>query len=113
MTGAAPPSAPQSKQGETQRLSHINTASPKPPFVIKTLPNLLFLAFWVILTFFLLKDFLAILSVFPFLPKDFRGSASRRNPCHFGGFPCCFPKKKIRAIAMEIVVFCYAAVVFY
>ena len=62
-------------------------------------PYLLFLAFLVFLAFFLFKEFLAILSVFPFFPKDFRGSASRRNPCSFGGFPCCFPKKakKIRA----------------
>ena len=57
-------------------------------------PNLLFLAFLVFLAFFLFKEFLAILSVFPFFPKDFRGSASRRNPCLFGGFPCCFPKRQ-------------------
>ena len=55
-------------------------------------PNLLFLAFLVFLPFFLFKEFLAILSVFPFFPKDFRGSAGRRNLCLFGGFPCCFPK---------------------
>ena len=48
----------------------------------------------VFLAFFLFKEVLAILSVFPFFPKDFRGSASRRNPCLFGGFPCCFPKRR-------------------
>ena len=57
-------------------------------------PNLLFLAFLVFLAFFLFKEFLAISSVFPFFPKDFRGSAGRRNPCLFGGFPCFFPKRK-------------------
>ena len=58
-------------------------------------PNLLFLAFLFFLAFFVVfKEFLAILSVFPFFPKDFRGSASRRNPCRFGGFPCCFPKRQ-------------------
>ena len=57
-------------------------------------PNLLFLAFLVFLAFFLFKEFLAILCVFLFFPKDFRGSASRRNPCLFGGFPCCFPKRQ-------------------
>ena len=57
-------------------------------------PDLLFLAFLVFLAFFLFKEFLAILSVFPFFPKDFRGSAGRRNPCLFGGFPCCFPKRQ-------------------
>ena len=56
--------------------------------------NLLFLAFLGFLAFFLFKEFLAILSVFPFFPKDSRGSASRRNPCFFGGFPCCFPKRQ-------------------
>ena len=57
-------------------------------------PNLLFLAFLVFLACFLFKEFLAILSVFPFFPKDFRGLAGRRNPCLFGGFPCCFPKRQ-------------------
>ena len=57
-------------------------------------PNLLFLAFLVFHAFFLFKEFLAILSVFPFFPKDFWGSASRRNPCFFGGFPCCFRKRQ-------------------
>ena len=57
-------------------------------------PDLLFLAFLDFLAFFLFKDFLAILSVFPSFPKDFRGSASTRNPCLFGGFPCRFPKRQ-------------------
>ena len=64
------------------------------PAAFSLCPNLLFLAFLVFLAFFLFKEFLAILSVFPFFPKDFRGSASRRNPCLFGGFPCCFPKRQ-------------------
>ena len=57
-------------------------------------PNLLFLAFLVFLAFLLFKEFLAILSVFPLFPKDFRGSAGRRNPCLFCSFPCCFPKRQ-------------------
>ena len=59
-------------------------------------PNLLFLAFLVFLAFFLFKEFLAILSVLPFFPKVFRGLVSRRTPCLFGGFPCCFPKRQRR-----------------
>ena len=57
-------------------------------------PNLLFLAFLDFLAFLLFKEFLAILSVFPFFPKDFEGSASKRHPCFFGGFPCRFPKRQ-------------------
>ena len=39
--------------------------------------NLLFLAFWISLSFFwLFKELLACLSVFAFFPKDFGGSAS-------------------------------------
>ena len=56
-------------------------------------PNLLFLAFLDFLAFFLSKVFLAFWGVFPFFPKDFRGSATIKNPCFFGGFPCRFPKK--------------------
>ena len=65
--------------------------------VMKIYPNLLFLAF------FVFKEFLAILTVFPFFPKELRGSASRRNPYLFGGFPCCFPngkEKKIRVLEL-------------
>ena len=40
-------------------------------------PNLLFLAFWVFLAFFLLKEFLAILSVFPFNPKQWFGKQKK------------------------------------
>ena len=58
------------------------------------IPNLPFLAFLDFLAFFLFEEFLAILSVFPFFPKDFRGSASIRNPCLFGGFPCRFQKRQ-------------------
>ena len=43
-------------------------------------PNLLFLAFLDFLAFFLSKEFLAFLRVFPFFPKDFRGSATIKNP---------------------------------
>ena len=52
------------------------------------------LPFWFSLPFSFSTKFLAILSVFPFFPKGFRGSASRRNPCLFRGFPCCFPKRQ-------------------
>ena len=62
-----------------------------PELQTRIFPNLLLLAFLVFLAFFLFKECLAILSVLPLFPKDFRCSASRRNPCLFGGFPCCFP----------------------
>ena len=32
--------------------------------------------------------------VFRFLPRNFRGSEERKNPCLFGGFPCLFQKKQ-------------------
>ena len=38
-------------------------------------PDLPFLAFLDFLAFFVARNFLAFLSVFPFFPKDFRGSA--------------------------------------
>ena len=41
---------------------------------------------------FLRNSFL--FSVFPFFPKDFRGSLGIKNPCFFGGFPCRVPKKQ-------------------
>ena len=63
------------------------------PSIFCLIPNLPFLTFLDFLAFYLFKEFLAILSVLPFFPKDFRGSASQRNPCFFGGFPGCFPKK--------------------
>ena len=64
-------------------------------FLLFCFPNLLFLAFLDFLAvFFLFKEFLAILSVLPFFPKDFRGSASTGNPCLFGGFACRFPKRQ-------------------
>ena len=34
------------------------------------------------------------MSVFPFFPKDFRGSPGKKDPCLFGGFPCSLPKKQ-------------------
>ena len=52
------------------------------------------LSFLDFLAFFLSKEFLAFLRVFPFFPKDFRGKVTIKNPCFFGGFPCRFPKKK-------------------
>ena len=55
-------------------------------------PNLLFLAFLDFLAFFFREEFLAFLSVFPFFPRNFKGSKERKNPCFFGGFPCLFPK---------------------
>ena len=66
----------------------------KPPFYEATLfPNVIFLAFLVFLAFFFGKEFLAFLLVFPFFPRNFRGSEERKNPCFFGGFPCLLPKK--------------------
>ena len=38
----------------------------------------------------------SFLIVFPFFPRNFRGSEERKNPCLFGGFPCFFGKKKAR-----------------
>ena len=38
-------------------------------------PDLTFLAFLDFLAFFVARNFLAFLSVFPFFPRDFRGSA--------------------------------------
>ena len=49
-------------------------------------PNLLFLAFLDFLAFSFSRKHLTILSVFPFILKDFGGSASIRNPCLFCGF---------------------------
>ena len=57
-------------------------------------PDLPFLAFLEFLAFFLSKEFLAFFSVFPFFPRDFRGSLGIKNPCFLGGFPCRFPKKQ-------------------
>ena len=57
-------------------------------------PDLPFLAFFEFLAFFSYKEFLACLSVFPFFPKDFRGSLGKKNPCFFGGFDCFLPKKQ-------------------
>ena len=37
------------------------------------------------------------LAFFPSFPRDFRGSASLRNPCFFGGFPCFFQKRQRRS----------------
>ena len=43
--------------------------------------------------FFLARIFLALLSVFPFFPKDFRSLEERKNPCFFGWVSLLFPKK--------------------
>ena len=56
-------------------------------------PDLPFLAFLDFLAFFVARNFLAFLSVFPFFPRDFRGSAWRKNPCFFGWFSLLFSKK--------------------
>ena len=56
-------------------------------------PDLPFLAFLEFLAFSLVRNSL-LLSVFPFFPKDFRGSLGKKNPCFFGGFPCFLPKKQ-------------------
>ena len=59
-------------------------------------PHLLFLAFSDFLAFFFsffFKEFHAILSVFPFFPKDFRGSASIGNARFFWWFSLPFSKR--------------------
>ena len=44
-------------------------------------------------------SFLAFLSVFPFFPRDFRGSAQGETPCLFVWvFPCFFRKSKEKKI---------------
>ena len=58
-------------------------------------PDLPFLAFLDFLAFFVARNFpCLILSVFPFFPRDFRGSEERNNPCFFGWFSLLFPKKQ-------------------
>ena len=57
-------------------------------------PDLPFLAFWDFLVFFVARNVLAFLSVFPFFPRDFRDSEERKNPCFFGWFSLLFPKKQ-------------------
>ena len=57
-------------------------------------PDLPFLAFLDFLAFFVARNFLAFLSVFPFFPRDCRGSAQRKNPCFFGWCSLLFPKKQ-------------------
>ena len=39
-------------------------------------------------SFFLFKEFLAFLRVFPFFSRDCWGSEEMENPCSFGRFPC-------------------------
>ena len=55
-------------------------------------PDLPFLAFLEFLVFFLSKEFLAFFSVFPFFPRDFRGSLGIKNPLSFGWFSLPFSK---------------------
>ena len=57
-------------------------------------PDLPFLAFFDFLAFFVAKNFLAFLSVFPFFPRDFKGSEERKILAFLGGFPCFSPKSK-------------------
>ena len=59
-------------------------------------PDLPFLAFFDFLAFFVAKNFLAFLSVFPFFPRDFKGSEERKILAFLGGFPCflLFAKKQ-------------------
>ena len=45
--------------------------------------------------FFVVRNFLVFLSVFPFFPRDFRGVQHREtNPCFFGWVFLAFAKKK-------------------
>ena len=58
-------------------------------------PNsLIFLCFFEFLAFFFCKEILAFLSVFPFFPRDLRGSPRVKILVFWGGFPCRFPKKQ-------------------
>ena len=59
----------------------------------------LFLAFLDFLAFFFCQEFLVYLIVFPFCPRNFKGSEERKNPCLFGGFPCLFFQRKRRSIS--------------
>ena len=60
---------------------------PQGGVVAGDFPNLLFLAFFGFPCLFLFKEF-------PFIPRDFRGSASLRNPCLFCRNPCLFLIRK-------------------
>ena len=40
------------------------------------------------------RNFLVFGSVFPFFPRDFRGSAERNNACFFGWLLLLFPKRQ-------------------
>ena len=68
-------------------------------------PDLPFLAFSISLLFSLQGISLLFLSVFPFFPRDLRGSAERKILAFLGGFPCFSPKKskkrKIRVRGMD------------
>ena len=46
------------------------------------------------LGFFSLATISLFFERFSLLSRDFGGSVGTKNPCFFGGFPCCFPKKK-------------------
>ena len=83
-------------QGRYPLRQCLSSQSPDLPLPHCLAPSLIFfsLPFWFSLPLFLFKEFLAILSVFPFFLKDVGDLASRRNPCLFGGFPCCFPKRQ-------------------
>ena len=63
---------------------------------IEIFPDLPFPAFLDFLAFFVARNFLAFLSVFPFFPRDFRGSEEREILAFLGGFPCFFQKKQGR-----------------
>ena len=52
------------------------------------------LAFFDFLAFFLFRFSLLFWSVFAFFSKDLRGSAKRKKPLLFGGFPLLFPKRQ-------------------
>ena len=60
----------------------------------RNFPDLPFLAFLDFLVFFVAWNVLAFLSVFPFLPRDSRGSSIEKKSLFFGWFSLLFPKKQ-------------------
>ena len=77
-----------------QEWKHFRKGKGTYPLTQNYFPDLPVFVFLEFLAFFLSKEFLVFLRVFPFFSKDFRGSLRIKNPCFLGGFPCRFPKKQ-------------------
>ena len=69
-------------------------------------PDLPFLAFLDFLAFFVARNFLAFLSVFPFFPRDFRGSAQRKILAFWVVFLAFFQQSKERKIREMLQYLC-------